>query len=79
MIRRLDNNQGLAQLLATYHANFGDWRKLFTEIDVVYDEVTGQFQPRPWHEHWPQVPQVWDAGPEAANTWGPIDPEMMAH
>jgi predicted Zn-dependent peptidase len=39
LIRRLDNNAGLAQLLATYHANYGDWRKLFTEIDEI-DKVT---------------------------------------
>jgi hypothetical protein len=25
------------------------------------------------------VPQFWGLGPGAANKWGPIDPEMMAH
>jgi predicted Zn-dependent peptidase len=39
LIRRLDNNSGLAQLLASYYANYGDWRKLFTEIDEI-DKVT---------------------------------------
>ena len=39
LIRRLDNNEGLAQLLASYYANYGDWRKLFTEIDEI-DKVT---------------------------------------
>jgi predicted Zn-dependent peptidase len=33
VIRRLDNNAGLAQVLATYQASYGDWRKLFTSID----------------------------------------------
>ena len=39
LIRRLDNNAGLAQLLAEYYANYGDWRKLFTSIDDI-DKVT---------------------------------------
>ncbi len=39
LIGRLANNEGLAQLLASYHANYGDWRKLFTDIDEV-DKVT---------------------------------------
>ncbi len=39
LIRRLDNNTGLAQLLASYYASYGDWRKLFTEIDEI-DKVT---------------------------------------
>jgi predicted Zn-dependent peptidase len=43
VIRRLDNNAGLAQMLATYHASYGDWRKLFTAIDdlnqVTADDV----------------------------------------
>jgi predicted Zn-dependent peptidase len=41
LIRRLDNNEGLAQLLADYYANYGDWRKLFTEIDEI-DKVTAE-------------------------------------
>jgi predicted Zn-dependent peptidase len=39
LIRQLDNNAGLAQLLASYHANYGDWRKLFTSLDEL-DKVT---------------------------------------
>ena len=39
LIRQLDNNEGLAQLLASYHANYGDWKKLFTSIDEI-DKVT---------------------------------------
>ena len=39
LIRRLDNNEGLAQLLAEYYANYGDWRKLFTSLDEI-DKVT---------------------------------------
>jgi predicted Zn-dependent peptidase len=43
VIRRLDNNAGLAKMLATYYASYGDWRKLFTSIDdlnrVTADDV----------------------------------------
>jgi predicted Zn-dependent peptidase len=39
LIRQLDSNEGLAQLLATYYANYGNWRKLFTSIDDI-DKVT---------------------------------------
>ena len=38
-ISQLDNNAGLANLLSSYHANFGDWKKLFTSIDD-FDKVT---------------------------------------
>ncbi len=33
LIRQLDNNAGLASLLTTAYMNFGDWRKLFTQLD----------------------------------------------
>jgi predicted Zn-dependent peptidase len=39
LIRSLDSNSGLAQALASYHAEYGNWRKLFTEVDEV-DKVT---------------------------------------
>ncbi len=39
LIRQLDDNAGLAQLLASYHANYGDWKKLFTSLDEI-DKVT---------------------------------------
>jgi catechol-2,3-dioxygenase len=71
---------GAGHNIFTYHHDpDGNLVELFTEIDKIYDEATGQFEPRPWHEHWPQVPQFWGLGPAAANKWGPIDPEMMAH
>lgn len=41
LIRQLDDNAGLAQLLAAYYANYGDWRKLFTSIDDI-DKVTAE-------------------------------------
>lgn len=33
VIRRLESNAGLASSLTVAYANYGDWRKLFTEID----------------------------------------------
>ena len=41
VIRRLDDNAGLAQMLATYYASYGDWRKLFTSIDEL-NRVTAE-------------------------------------
>jgi predicted Zn-dependent peptidase len=41
LIRKLDSNSGLAGELSTYAANFGDWRKLFTELDE-YNKVTAE-------------------------------------
>jgi predicted Zn-dependent peptidase len=39
LIRSLDSNSGLAQALASYYADYGDWRKLFTDVDDI-DKVT---------------------------------------
>jgi predicted Zn-dependent peptidase len=39
LIRQLDDNAGLAQLLASYYVNYGDWKKLFTAIDDI-DKVS---------------------------------------
>lgn len=39
LIRKLDSNSGLASELSFYEANFGDWRKLFTQLDD-YNKVT---------------------------------------
>jgi predicted Zn-dependent peptidase len=41
LIRQLDNNQGLAQLLTSYYVSYGDWRKLFTSLDEI-DRVTAE-------------------------------------
>jgi predicted Zn-dependent peptidase len=32
VIRQLDNNPGMAEELAFYHVNYGNWRKLFTGL-----------------------------------------------
>ena len=41
LIRRLDSNSGLAEELASSYAAYGDWRKLFTDIEEV-DKVTAE-------------------------------------
>ena len=41
VIRRLDNNEGLAALLTANYAAYGDWRKLFTSLDDL-DKVTAE-------------------------------------
>jgi len=39
LIRKLDSNSELASELCTYSVNFGDWRKLFTQLEE-YNKVT---------------------------------------
>ncbi len=39
LIRRLDSNPGLAEELAYYYVNYGDWRRMFTALDDI-DKVT---------------------------------------
>ena len=39
LIRSLDSNSGLASILASSYANYGDWRKPFTELDDI-DKIT---------------------------------------
>jgi predicted Zn-dependent peptidase len=41
LIRQLDSNSGLASLLSSYQASYGDWRKLFTSIDEI-EQVTAE-------------------------------------
>lgn len=62
----------------TYHRDpDGNIIELFTELDMVADERTGEFEPRPWHENVPQVPQVWQPTDDAANKWGPLFPGFI--
>ncbi len=71
---------GAGHNIFTYHRDpDGNLVELFTEIDVIQDETTARFEPRPWHETWPQAPRFWGVGVEAANKWGPIDPEKLEH
>lgn len=57
----------------SYHRDAaGNLVEVFTEIDVVLDEESGAFDPRPWHEDSPQMPKRWDFSPDVANKWGPL-------
>jgi catechol 2,3-dioxygenase-like lactoylglutathione lyase family enzyme len=48
--------------IAAYHRNPDDQRvEIFAEMDIMRDEVLGYFEPRPWHEDFPQRPKVWPA------------------
>jgi hypothetical protein len=46
---------------------------------VIADEEKGYFEPRPWHEDFPQYPKTWEVDVAAANKWGPINPVMLDH
>ena len=48
--------------VAAYHRSPDDQRiEIFCEMDVMRDEALGYFEPRPWHEDFPQRPKVWPA------------------
>jgi predicted Zn-dependent peptidase len=39
LIRKLDSNSGLAAELTSYHVAYGDWRRLFTDLEE-YNKIT---------------------------------------
>ena len=42
---------GVGHNIFSYHRDpDGNLVELFTEIDLIYDEETAHFEPRPWHE-----------------------------
>ena len=63
--------------IAIYHKNpDGITVEFFTDIDLMFDEELGYFEPRPWHQDRPQRPKVWgDDTP--TNYWGPGHPHDM--
>lgn len=62
----------------TYHLNpDGFTIEMFTELDVMSNEDSGCFDPRPWHTDTPQRPKVWDASlVRTRNFWGLSKPEQ---
>jgi catechol-2,3-dioxygenase len=71
---------GVGHNIFTYHHDpDGNIVELYTELDQIFDDETEIFEPRPWHEEWPQKPKVWPMEPVAANKWGTINPDMMKH
>ena len=56
--------------VAAYHRNPDDIRvELYCELDVMFDETLGYFEPRPWHEDRPQRPKIWPSDTWRAQ-WG---------
>jgi catechol 2,3-dioxygenase-like lactoylglutathione lyase family enzyme len=58
--------------IAIYHKNpDGVTIEFFCDMDQMFDEDLGFFEPRPWHQDRPQRPKVWgDETP--SNWWGPM-------
>lgn len=55
---------------AIYHRNPGDHMvEFFSDLDRMYDEELGYFEPRPWHGDRPQKPKVWDPS-QPRDKWG---------
>jgi catechol-2,3-dioxygenase len=66
---------GMGHNIFTYHHDPDhNMIELFTEIDLVSNEDLGYFEPRPWHEDFPQKPKVWKDSPQAVNKWGVLPP-----
>lgn len=56
--------------IALYHRNPDDLMvEFFTDLDRMYDEEGGYFEPRPWHKDKPQKPKVWDPNKQR-DMWG---------
>jgi catechol 2,3-dioxygenase-like lactoylglutathione lyase family enzyme len=56
--------------VATYHRDHDDHVvEFFCELDQMFDEELGYFEPRPWHQDQPQRPKVWTPG--QTSIWGP--------
>ncbi len=63
------SRHGAGHNIATYHRDpDGNMIELFTDADVFVPEL-GIFEPRPWHEHFPQRPRVWGTD-ECITRWG---------
>lgn len=80
---RLDwgpGRHGAGHNIFTYHFDpDGNLIELFTQIDVIVDESKGYFEPRPWHNDFPQYPKTWEVDLIASNSWGPINFERLDH
>jgi catechol 2,3-dioxygenase-like lactoylglutathione lyase family enzyme len=57
--------------IAIYHNNpDGVVIEFFCDMDQIFDEALGFFEPRPWHQDRPQRPKVWSSD-TPSNWWGP--------
>lgn len=69
---------GIGHGIFVYHRDPDDnIVEFFTEIDQLKDESLGFFEPRPWHEDFPQRPKSWTPD-KAALIWGaPPSPDFL--
>jgi zinc protease len=67
LIEGLASNTGLAETLASYEANYGDWRKVFTELEE-YNKVTPEDVQRVAKEYLIETSRTvaWTYAPEGA-------------
>jgi hypothetical protein len=57
--------------IAIYHNNpNGVVIEFFCDMDQIFDEELGFFEPRPWQQDRPQRPKVWSSN-TPSNWWGP--------
>ncbi len=72
------SRHGIGHNLFTYHRDpDGNVVELYAQLDIMLDEDLGYFEPRPWHEDFPQRPKVWEDVPLATSPWGSHPPEEM--
>ncbi|MEH1842419.1 MAG: VOC family protein [Nostoc sp.] len=69
---------GIGHNIATYHQDPDkNIVEVFTEIDIMLNEDLGYFEPRPWHEDFPQKPKVWKDTPQSVAHWGGLPPKEL--
>jgi catechol 2,3-dioxygenase-like lactoylglutathione lyase family enzyme len=69
---------GIGHNIFIYHLTpDGQIMELYTDLDLMTDEASGAFDPRPWHEDNPQRPKVWQPGPATSNIWGIPTPPLF--
>jgi len=65
------SRHGAGHNIATYHVDpEGNMIELFCDLDVYIADLD-QFDPRPWHESFPQKPMVWDTD-ACITRWGTV-------
>jgi len=68
---------GIGHNLFTYHRDpDGNIIEFIADLDRMTDETLGYYDPRPYHDSFPQRPRVWDPQDvDSVNLWGAPPPE----